>query len=544
MKKFIKKRLVQLLLAGVLVVSCFAGIGNNEAEAAQNSLKVRVGFYGGPYYDIHTFSYSEMCSLADGQVYTYSGADSGGFMRVAYAWGVPLSRIVSAADVDLRSVKYFHMTTADSYGEGRTTFSVGTLLNTSRYFYPNMVKMVIPGNGDQQTIRFDEVTEEHTEGAQRVPTILAIGSTEFSRAEAVRVGESGEYASYSTGSLPQDHQYRLMYGQTGLSSVNKASNAQSNDKWVTAIDIQLAGAPNITTDKQLVSGSDGKVGSKYSIKLDVSLPDSYSYIPASVRQQLIDQVIASTTLGEYDGSVVNVVKKPDGTYEVEIIGEGNTDLNFSFTKKDYDGEKTTSTSSTSITGTGSGGGSSSGGSGNSKPTQEATSGNKPQDTNQNEQKNENPLPSDKDNTVVEENDKIVDNNTTPTEEEKEDKTVDSAITPTEEEEEDKTVDRDIIPTDEEEEDTQIGLTDEVKHEVKKEEMTSKPATQISKGKKWMAIGDVVLEEVVEQGADQAADNAPIEVEESMSVKGMAAGGSAVCLGFGFIATLITYYRRR
>lgn len=505
MKNFIKKRLLRILLAAALVVSCFAGVGNNEAEAAQNSLKVRVGFYGGPYYDIHTFSYSEMCSLADGQVYTYSGADSGGFMRVAYAWGVPLSTLVGEAGIDLNSVKYFHMTTADNYGEGKTTFSVGTLLNTKRYFYPNMVKMVIPGNGDQQTIRFDEVTSEHTDGAQRVPTILAIGSTEFSRAEAVRVGETGEYASYSTSSLPQDHQYRLMYGQTGLSSVNKAANAQTNDKWVTAIDIQLAGAPNITVDKELISGSDGKVGSKYSIKLDVSLPDSYSYIPASVRQQLVDQVIASTTLGEYDESVVNVVKKADGTYEVEIVGEGNTDLNFSYTKKDYDGETSTSNSSTSISGTGSGGGSS------SKPQQNPSSSDSNKDTTNNGQAGEDTEPTDKDSATGTKEDSST--------------TEDNGAA-------------------EDDEDTQLGLADVLTNEVKKEETTSKPTNQVAKGKKWMSIGDVVIEEVIDQGADQAADNAPIEVEKSVSVKGMVVGGSAVCLGFGFIATLITYYKRR
>ena len=505
MKKLIMKRFLKILLAVALVVSCFAGVGSNQAEAAQNSLKVRVGFYGGPYYDIHTFSYSEMCELSDYQVYTYSGADSGGFMRIAYAWGVRLSDLVDAANVDLNSVKYFHMSTADSYGEGKTTFSVGTLLNTSRYFFPNMVKMVMEGAGDQQAIRFDEVTEEHTSGAQRVPTILAIGSTDYSRAEAVRVGLAGEYPSYSTGDLPQDHQYRLMFGQTGLSSANQAANAQTSDKWVTAIDIQLAGAPNITVDKTLVSGEDGKVGSKYSVKLNADLPSSYSYIPDSVRQQLINDILEDVSLGDYDDSVINVTQKSDGSYVIEVVGEGTTDLNFAYSRSEYGGETTSTGASTSISGSGSGSGSSSGSTDKDESGTDADNGSKPGQDSE---------------SGAESNDATDDNNQENT-------------------------NGDSQSGEDDEEETQIGFAEEIlPNDTKKEQNdTSKPTTEITKGKKWMSIGDVVLEEVLESGADQALENEPIVVQEE--TKNRAAGiGSVACLGFGFAATMITYYKRR
>lgn len=115
-------------------------ITSDEADAASDSLAVKVGFYGGPYYEIQNYSYTDMCRMSDGTIWTYSGLDSGYFMRICYAWGVQLADLVNDAGVDIDSVNYFHMSTADSYGERYATFSADTLFG-KRYFYPNMVTM-------------------------------------------------------------------------------------------------------------------------------------------------------------------------------------------------------------------------------------------------------------------------------------------------------------------------------------------------------------------------------------------------------------------
>lgn len=349
MKSFAKKILSFVVIA-IMVVCCVTAycIAGDDAEAATDSLAVKVGFYGGPYYEIQNYSYTDMCRMSDGTIWTYSGLDSGSFMRICYAWGVQLADLVNDADVDIDSVNYFHMGTADSYGERYATFSAATLFG-DRYFYPNMVTLADISGGDQQQLDFSKVDSSVTAGAEAVPTLLAIGSSDFSREEAVNVARNGAYTDVSAGDLSEKNKYRLIFGQAGLNNMNAAQNVRNSDKCINEINLQLAGAPEIKVTKKLKKGEANKVGSKYDVKVRVELPVDYSYISDDVLKELENQVLKKIS-ANYDSSVIKLSKTGNGSYTMDIVGAGDTDLTFSYSRQEYDGSTTSAKGSTTVSG--------------------------------------------------------------------------------------------------------------------------------------------------------------------------------------------------
>lgn len=387
----ISKQIVAFLLLFFMMAAALYPSGT--ADAATDKLKIKVGFYGGPYYEVGVLSDSDMKAFADDTIYTYSAMDSGNFMRVGYAWGVPLSTLIDAVGIDLDSVKYLHFGTTDSYNEIYTTFSASTLL-AKRYFYPNFIYAASDLSSSNPVLDFKKVDSSITAGAQSVPTILAIGSVELSRNEAGRVlASGGEYKQLSKSDLSEKYKYRLLYGQKSLKNGNDAYNAQTSDKWVYEINVQLGGTPNITVEKKLIEGEEGKVGSKYAITVKVDLPDSYDYLNREIRNSLANQVLSKVQTS-YDQSVVKMTKTGDGTYVMEAIGEGSANISFNYSRTDYGGTKTSASGSSTMvisgqsgsgtgngtghgsgTGSGSGGGTGTGSSGQSGSGTSGSNGN-------------------------------------------------------------------------------------------------------------------------------------------------------------------------
>ncbi len=308
--------------------------GDRPVRAAADSLTVKVGFYGGPYYETAVFSDADMRSMSDGSVWTYSGVDSGGFMRLCYAWGVSLDFLLDQAGIDLGSVGYLHMGTQDNYEEYYATFSVDTLLR-ERYFYPHMIRLADPNGREEQILPFDALTGEEQADPQVVPAMLAIGCTDFSRAAYTEAAWNG-YPYPDRAELSEDLRYRLIYGQLGLDSLEAALNVQESDKWVFEINVQLTGAPGIRLDRTLLEGNEGEVGSRYRLDISADLPPNYGYLSGEVLQALSAQVLERVEL-TYDDSVVDLVQTGTGQYEMRIVGEGQSDLQASYARQEYDG---------------------------------------------------------------------------------------------------------------------------------------------------------------------------------------------------------------
>ena len=205
-----------------------------------------------------------------------------------------------------------------------------------------------PG-GDQQQLDFSKVDSSVTAGAEAVPTLLAIGSSDFSREEAVNVARNGAYTDVSAGDLSEKNKYRLIFGQAGLNNMNAAQNVRNSDKCINEINLQLAGAPEIKVTKKLKKGEANKVGSKYDVKVRVELPVDYSYISDDVLKKLENQVLKKIS-ANYDSSVIKLSKTGNGSYTMDIVGAGDTDLTFSYSRQEYDGSTTSAKGSTTVSG--------------------------------------------------------------------------------------------------------------------------------------------------------------------------------------------------
>ncbi len=343
-KKRIRTSALIFFMALVLV-----GFYPAKALGATSDLTVRAGFYGGPYYELNTFSYEDMCQLATDEPIIYSGIDTGNFVRVCYAWGVKMETLLNECNIDMDSVKYFHMSTADNYGESTTTFSSDIL--TERYFYPNLAREM-PASG-----QVNSFSDEYKKGAIQVPVLLAINCSDFSRDEALRVRQEGIYRSYNPTDLSDEYRYRIIYGQKAItSSLSDGYNVQTSGKYVYAMDIQLEGSPALTIKKTLISGNEGKVGSKYILKVEATLPASYSYLSRETLQKLEEQVLDNVKVSGFDSSVIHVTGLDSdetlngSTCQVEIVGAGETQLQFSYSRKEYGGGTTAASASTSVSG--------------------------------------------------------------------------------------------------------------------------------------------------------------------------------------------------
>ena len=279
----------------------------------------------------------------------YSGIDTGNFVRVCYAWGVKMETLLDECNIDMDSVKYFHMSTADNYGESTTTFSSDIL--TERYFYPNLAREM-PASG--QVTSF---SDEYKKGAIQVPVLLAINCSDFSRDEALRVRQEGTYRNYDPADLSDEYRYRIIYGQKAItSSLSDGYNVQTSGKYVYAMDIQLEGSPALTIKKTLISGNEGKVGSKYILKVEATLPVSYSYLSRETLRKLEEQVLDNVKVSGFDSSVIHVTGLDSdetlsgSTCQVEIVGEGETQLQLSYSRKEYGGGTTDASAATSVSG--------------------------------------------------------------------------------------------------------------------------------------------------------------------------------------------------
>lgn len=346
-----RKNKRNIILPALILVSILLVLGAfpKPAYAAATDLTVSAGFYGGPYYKIHMFTNEEMEELATSEPIVYSGLDTGNFVRICYAWGVKMETLLDECNIDMDSVQYFHMSTLDKYGESTTTFSSDIL--SDRYFLPNLAREM-PAWGVVSTCQ-----DNYNIGAVKVPALLAINCTDFSREEALRVRQEGNYQEPSPSDLSGEYRYRLIFGQKLLTdSISGGYNVQTSGKYVNAIEVQLKGSPGLTVDKTLVSGEDGKVGSKYILTVDTTLPDTYSYLSKDTLDKLEQQVLDNVKVSGYDTNILSVTGLDDdstlsgNSFQVEIVGSGYTQIQLSYSRKEYGGGTTSASVAAGMTG--------------------------------------------------------------------------------------------------------------------------------------------------------------------------------------------------
>lgn len=177
------------------------------------SLVLKTGYAGGSYTTVKTFTNAELCAMANIQQ-TYSFIDSMPAPIQDPALGVKLTDLLTDADIGGSSVQGFTFYSTDGY---ITHFTEQALLETPRYYYPNIVT-----DWDSATGAAD--LPGAAGGAVQVPTILAVEDN-WERFENPP----------DFNAMTGDMAFRLMFGQTDTQTPDASRSA----KWVREIDVTL-----------------------------------------------------------------------------------------------------------------------------------------------------------------------------------------------------------------------------------------------------------------------------------------------------------------
>ena len=279
----------------------FAMDDDERSGLQADTLTINVGYLGGPYYQKKVFTVDELSSLGlVSAVYSY--IDNMPAVCLDYAKGVPISTIMKAAGIDINSIQRFYFYTNDNKGGYFTDFTKKSLLDTTRYYYPNLVYRYYEQDYDS-----DEYDEQAAKGAIPVQSMMAISDNWVRHLPGPDDFGVIDYSVQRTFT-----RFRLMYGQVDTFTRTASKSA----KWVHSINVMLGGGPMITTD---VSVLEKEVGSEYHVTAIVSAADDL--IAEHIKQAL--------EWSTNDSSVATVDKKGN----VTITGEGEAVITVSYNGK-------------------------------------------------------------------------------------------------------------------------------------------------------------------------------------------------------------------
>ncbi|MDR1328459.1 MAG: Ig-like domain-containing protein [Oscillospiraceae bacterium] len=240
---FIKRMAAALSL--LLIFCCalarpaLAADEDERSGLAADTLTVKVGYFGGPYYTKRVFELDELWEL-DVQTLDYTFIDNMPSVVITHVAGVTLADILDAAGIDAGSSQSFNFWTNDKQGGYYTSLTRTFLLDTPRYCYYSL-----PDNFDYDYGRGNEYADLDS---QRVPTVIALAD-DWNRALA-GASFGSDYLNLNTFT-----RFRLVYGQTDTVTRTASNSA----KWVHSIEVTLGGAPTLTMDE---SALELEVGSK------------------------------------------------------------------------------------------------------------------------------------------------------------------------------------------------------------------------------------------------------------------------------------------
>ncbi len=294
---FLVTLLTIFLLLWLPVRESFAGEEDETSGLRADSLTVNVGYYGGPYYQKQVFTVDELSSL--GHIETlYSYIDSMPAVCLNYARGVPLSTIMEAAGIDINSIQRFYFYTNDNKGGYFTDFTKKALLDTVRYYYPNLVFRFYEPDF---CYRDDAAAAE---GAVPVPTMIAL-SDSWKR----HLPGADDFGESANPVQRTQTRFRLLFGQIDT----ETPTANRSAKWIHSIYVMLGGGPTITT---AVTNLEKEVGSSYRITATVSAAD----------ELIAEQIRRTLVWSSSDPGVAAV----DGRGNVTIIDEGEVEITVSY----------------------------------------------------------------------------------------------------------------------------------------------------------------------------------------------------------------------
>ncbi|MCG9967257.1 Ig-like domain-containing protein [Pelotomaculum terephthalicicum JT] len=223
------------------------GCGTGVEGVAADTLTIKVGYFGGPYYTKKVYTLSDLDALPQvRQAYTF--IDSLPAVCVDAATGVKLTDLLEDAGIDVNSAQKFYFFSTDVKKGWYQCLDKSFLLDTPRFYYPNL-----PAGWDYETA---SSTPEAVYGAVRVEPLIAYKDN-WQRFDA-----APDFSTYDTST-----RFRLLFGQSDADE----HTAPQSVKWVHAIEVMLGGTPpaGVTLDRDMVNL---KVGSMVRLKATVA-PD-------------------------------------------------------------------------------------------------------------------------------------------------------------------------------------------------------------------------------------------------------------------------------
>ncbi len=256
-----------------------------------DDLTVKVGYFGGPYYEKHVFSLAELWKM-DVVYGDYTFIDNMPSVVIDHVAGVRLSDIIDAAGIDLNSVQTLYFWTNDKTSSYYTAFTKASLIDTPRYVYHSL-----PENYDNDRGVGNAYA---TQDAERVDTVMALAD-DWTRVIAGATFGS-DYLNLNTNT-----RFRLIYGQTDITTHTASRSA----KWVHEIVVELGGAPTVSMDRSALKL---KVGSVYRAVARVNAADS--------------AISANAALTWSSSDEKKAVVSQDGT--VKVLGDGPVKITASY----------------------------------------------------------------------------------------------------------------------------------------------------------------------------------------------------------------------
>ena len=235
-----RRGLLLALALALLLAMPAAALDDDEFNGyAADTLTVKVGYFGGPYYEKHVFTLEELWAM-DVVYADYTFIDSMPAVVIDHVAGVRLSDLLDAAGIDLNSVQTFYFWTRDKQNDYYTSYPKSALIDTPRYCYYSL-----PENFDSD---LGEGNADATAIAERVDTVVALAD-DWNRCIAGATFGS-DYLNLNTNT-----RFRLIFGQTDAVTQTASRSA----KWIHEIVVELGGAPTLTMDESVLELEVGSV---------------------------------------------------------------------------------------------------------------------------------------------------------------------------------------------------------------------------------------------------------------------------------------------
>lgn len=228
-----------LLMAHAVTLPTLALDDDEFNGCAADTLTVKVGYFGGPYYEKAVFTLDELWNM-DVVYADYTFIDNMPSVVIDHVAGVRLADLMDEAGIDLNSIQTFYFWTRDKQSDYFTSYSKAELIDTARYCYYSL-----PDNYDDEEGKGNEFATSY---GIPVDTVIALAD-DWNRTIAGATFGS-DYLDLNTNT-----RFRLIFGQTDTVT----RTADRSAKWIHEIVVELDGAPMLTLDASVLQGEVGSV---------------------------------------------------------------------------------------------------------------------------------------------------------------------------------------------------------------------------------------------------------------------------------------------